>query len=114
MSVLSVERPQGLLPLRVWLVAWRESLVKNPAPTTQYAQDILAIDYELAELDEKLRRAAFMLISKLPVCEECDRVAFYMLRHGPFLCEEHAQEHPTAQKVPWHDDAKVLGLGQIA
>lgn len=114
MSPLPTDRPEGLLPLRAWLLAWRQKLVQEPVPTSQYAQDIVSIDYELAELDEKLRRAAFGIVSKLPTCEECGKTALYVLRHGPYLCEACAQEHPTAQKVAWYDEARLLGLDRGA
>jgi hypothetical protein len=108
----SEERPKGLLPLRVWLLQWRERLMREPVPTSQYAQEIVTIDCELGEIDERVRRTSFAVLSKLPVCEECGEFALYVLRHGPFLCVEHAGEHPTAQKVAWYDEAKALGLAK--
>jgi hypothetical protein len=93
-------RPKGLIQERNYLVA-------RIIPGAQ-------IPFELQnELDGnwfKIMDTIGHLLGKLPRCSECPTVATYMISQGPFYCDVHAQEHPTATEVPWGREVQLLGL----
>jgi hypothetical protein len=86
----------------------------------QWLQERMHLNSQSLHLVERqMLRALLQVFERLPTCSECETVASSQLRDGPFLCETHAQEHPTAQRVPWYDGMALMydqsgGLADLA
>ena len=68
------------------------------------------VGQELNELCIETQHILLKLLDKLPRCEECQKASTYQLPNGPFFCDLHAQEHPTAVEVAWCAELRELGV----
>ena len=111
--VESPTRPRELLKDAVWLRGQLSALtqyINNGGPLTYEVQSSINwLNTELVYNQGRTSEVANRILSKLPTCEECSRKALYVIKRGPYYCEEHVQPHPTAQKVDWYDELAVLG-----
>ena len=117
------ERPNTLLAERVWLLRTRSAL-KDACFPFRYGTDFtgqpLSLPADLAaawQMNEqelhgnllRLYETFKKLFNKLPKCSECEADATAWIQNGPFFCDIHAQEHPTAVRVPWYEELRLLG-----
>jgi len=99
MSCYVCTRPKTLLRERAYLLAYGGPDPQGPP-------------WREAELWQNWTRIVenlMKLYEKLPKCDECPETATYVIPHGPFYCDEHAQGHPTATEVPWCKEVRALG-----
>lgn len=117
-------RPTALLKERQWLI---DQLTHLRSPRGQYTSNGASVQQRMSpdeagrlaiyletELDGnwgKINTVLLRLLQKLPKCEECSEYATHQIRNGPFFCEPHSGEHPTAQKLEWCDELSELGAG---
>lgn len=65
---------------------------------------------EFGELCIETQHIFLRLLDKLPRCSECQKLSLHRLQDGPYLCDLHAQRHPTATEVPWAPELRELGI----
>lgn len=125
-SCPTCRRPKSILGERAWLIRQREYVrsLMTPfvpdgsggwAPPTAPPELGGALTYLDSQLDSNWRRANIVflkLLEKLPKCDECSKTATYQIRYGPFFCDQHVAEHPTAQKVDWGSELVELGVDE--
>jgi len=121
------QRPNGLVPERMWLQKQR-GILKNmrfgfnygtvlgqSGPTRPSMPQELDAAWQIVEGEletnwRKINVVMMKLLENLPRCEDCSRYAIYGIKYGPMYCEIHFSEHPTAQELPWAKDLAALGV----
>lgn len=113
MNVQTIERPKTLMADALWLQHQLSSLTQYVGNGGQLTLEIhtsmVWLQTELTHNQLKTAELAKRILSKLPTCEECGKMALYSIKYGPYYCEEHSQLHPTAQKVDWYQELVTLG-----